>query len=229
MKKAKKIRITETFNSSRTMVLVLALTIFGITNFGANNAFAATTEWNSDISVGIIDSEYPENEINLKVTTYSNNGLSLVWDEPNLSDNLVVVGYQILRKTLDSDYITIVDNTPSTETSYIDDELAADYYGYKIVPITEHEPSDQVTMHGIDRNNNLFNSYLAGQELLAQYTLNEILNEKSIQNNFSDEPITYYSEFLKRSEDPVLQRNIALEILKAEQIFNLQFNIEINH
>jgi len=97
------------------------------------------------------------------------------------------------------------------------------------VPIIENEPADKITMHGIDRNNNMFDSYMLGQELVAQNTLNEILNEKSIQKNSMPEPFTYEYDFLKRSEDPILQKNILNEIIKAQKIFYEKFVVTINH
>ena len=203
--------------------------IFTITSLNPNTVFADTTEWNSEILVGILESENTENGINVKVSTISNNGLKIEWSEPNLTENLLVTGYQILRKTLDNNYSVLVENTKSLETSYIDDGLVSNYYGYKILPITVNMPSDQITLHGIDRNNNLFASYLAGQELIAQQTLEKILNTKTIQNNSLEKPKTHHYEFLKRSEDPVLQHNISIELLKAEKIFSQYFNVQINH
>ncbi len=203
--------------------------IYGVIEGYPQDVFAITTEWKSDIQVGFLEPKNSEYDTNLKISTISNNELKLEWQEPILLDNLDVVGYKIFRKTINSDYITIIENTKSTETIYIDKELSVDYYGYKIVPLIENEPSDKITMHGIDRNNNMFDSYMLGQELVAQNTLNKILNEKSIQKTSIPEPFTYEYDFLKRSEDPILQKNISNEIIKAQKIFYEKFVITINH
>ena len=209
--------------------LLLSLMIYGVIEGYPQDVFAITTEWKSDIQVGFLEPKNSEYDTNLKISTISNHELKLEWQEPTLLDNLDVVGYKIFRKTINSDYVVILENTKSTETIYIDKELSADYYGYKIVPIIENEPSDKITMHGIDRNNNMFDSYLLGQELVAQNTLNKILNEKSIQKNSMPQPFTYEYDFLKRSEDPILQKNISNEIIKAQKIFYEKFVVTINH
>lgn len=192
-------------------------------------AYGIVTEWNSNISVGIMDSPQFENGIEIKIETISVDGLKIEWNNPPLSNDLIITGYEISRKSLDGTYEVIIKNTNSTATTYFDLNLPPGYYGYKIIPITEKKPSDQLTMHGIDRQSNLFLTYVLGQELLAKSTMNDILNGRTIQNNSIKEPFSHYYNPLKRTEDPVLQNQILLEISKAEQLFSQKYNIQTNH
>jgi hypothetical protein len=215
--------------SKLLIILAFALTISSFLEIELPNAFATTTEWISEISVGILETEPTALGIDLQIITHSNDGLKLEWNAPQISDNQILTGYEILRKTSYSDYVVIVKNLNPTKTTYLDLELPIGYYGYLIKPILDKKPYDPVTKHGIDRKNNMFNSYLVGQELLAKQTLNKILSEKSIQKESIEEPLTHYSNFLKRSEDPILQNQIKQEILKAEKIFFQKFYVQVNH
>jgi len=154
--------------------IIVSIVCAGILIANANNAFAETLEWKSEFLAGILPTEPSEFDINLKVSTFSNNELKLDWDEPDVSNNLVVVGYEIMRKTIDTEYNILVENTYSTETSYIDGELSKNYYGYKIIPITERKILEPISKHGIDRNNIWFNIYKQGQELLAQEAMEQL-------------------------------------------------------
>ncbi len=168
--------------------------IFTIGLLGMNNAYAETLEWKSKFLAGILPTEPSEFDINLKVSTFSNNELKLDWNEPNVSNNLVTVGYKIMRKTIDAEYNILVENTYSTETSYIDGELSKNFYGYKIIPITERKKPEPISKHGIDRNHAWFNIYKQGQELLAIELLEQFcsscFDEEFAQMNdiFSYEP-----------------------------------------
>ena len=155
------------------LAIIVTIVCTGILIANANNAFAETLEWKSEFLAGILPTEPSEFDINLKVSTHSNNALQLDWNEPNVSNNLVVVGYKIMRKTIDTEYNILVENSYSTETSYIDGELSKNYYGYKIIPITETKP-EPISEHGIDRNHAWFNIYKQGQALLAQSILEKI-------------------------------------------------------
>ena len=220
---------SKTYFLTSGMFLLLAVIVLGFSEVETQNAFATTTEWRSEIQVGFLSTEKSEYEMNLQISTISNHGLKLDWQKPTVSENSEVVGYKIFRKTINTNYITIVENTNSSETFYIDEKLPANYYGYKVEPIIEYKTPDKITMHGIDRNNNMFNSYLLGQELVAQHTLEKILNENPIQKKSIDEPFSYEFNFLKRSEDPILQQNITNEITKAQKIFAEKFVVTINH
>ncbi len=87
---------------------------------------------------------------------------------------------------------------------------------------------DEITSHLFDRNHVLFDTYMKGQELLAQHTLNSILVDK-IQNIESEEPNTHYSIFLKRSEDVDLQKKIVYEKHLATKTFNQLFDVKQNY
>jgi len=77
---------------------------------------------------------------------------------------------------------------------------------------------DGITSHGYDRTNARFDNYKLGQELLAKQTLDSMIRGE-IQNNSMDEPITHYSEFLKRSENPELQQSFVDSKLHAYHTF----------
>lgn len=225
-----KLHIIRNITTSK-LIIILAFTIAApsFLEIDFPEAFATTTEWKSEISVGILETQHSEFGIDFQVITHSNNGLKLEWSQPQISDNQILTGYEIFRKTSYTNYVIIVENLNPTESTYLDLDLSIGYYGYLIKPILEKKPSDSITKHGIDRNHNLFSSYLFGQELLAQQTLNKILNAKSLQKNSTEEPLTHYSSFLKRTEDPILQSQIKQEILKAEKIFFHNFDVQINH
>jgi hypothetical protein len=221
--------IRKIFTSKLIIILALMIGFSSFLEINLPEAFATTSEWKSEISVGILDMEPSAFGIDLQIITFSNDGLKLQWNTPEISDDQILTGYQIFRKTSNTDYVNIVENLNPTTTTYLDLELPIGYYGYLIKPIFDKKPSDPITKHGIDRKNNLFNSYLLGQELLAKQTLNKILNEKSIEKKSIEEPLTHYSSFLKRTDDPILQNQIKQEILKAEKIFFQKFYVQVNH
>ena len=212
-------------------MLALTISIVGIDNLSTevNHAFAETLEWNSHITAGILPTEPSEFDTRVVVSTYSTNALKLEWQEPDLPSNKVTVGYEILRRTIDTEYLTVVKITESTKTSYIDVDLPKGYYGYQIIPIIENKQPEPISMHGIDRNHSMFETYVKGQELLAKTTLNEIMHGKSIQNDSLEEPKTYYYDPIARVDDPLLQSKIIKEIIRAIQLFDLLFDVHINH
>jgi len=88
---------------------------------------------------------------------------------------------------------------------------------------------DGTTMQGIDRNNAWFNTYMKGQELLAQQTLNEMLGGKLGYYDSLNDPITIDYNPIKRTEDFELQQNLAFENYKAYQIFKQITDVKRNH
>jgi len=72
---------------------------------------------------------------------------------------------------LDAEYITLIENTYSLETSFVDDNLQKGFYGYKVISVTKKHDPQIISMHGIDRNHSLFDAYLKGQQLLAEALL----------------------------------------------------------
>ena len=116
---------------------------------------------------------------------------------------------------------TAIDETGNTWTW--DREWTRDF-----VPLGKID--NGMTSHGYDRNHVQFETYKKGQELIAEYKLNEILDGKLIHNDELKESITFYGKFLSRSEDVVLQNAIKYEKLRAEQLFSTLFeNVGHNH
>jgi len=199
--------------------------IFTIGLLGMNNAYAETLEWKSKFLAGILPTEPSEFDINLQVSTFSNNELKLDWNEPNVSNNLVTVGYKIMRKTIDTEYNILVENTYSTETSYIDSELSKNFYGYKIIPITERKKLEPVSDHGIDRNNPWFNVYKQGQELLAKQVLEQLCSS-CFDEEFAEINDIFSYELPKRTYklyDPEIQNKMLQESKIAENTLRQMF------
>jgi len=141
------IRVTKYF-----LLIILGLSL-GIMTLNVEDVYSATTQWSSDFTAGILKTESSEFGINLQVSTFDKNALKLDWQEPDTNDK--IVGYKILRKTLNIEYITHVENTNSLETSFVDVNLQKGYYGYKVIPVTQKHDPQIISMHGIDRNHSL--------------------------------------------------------------------------
>jgi len=202
------------------LAIIVAIVCTGILIGNANNAFAETTEWKSEFLAGILPTELSEFDINLQVSTFSNNELKLDWNESDVSNNLVVVGYKIMRKTIDTEYNILVENTYSTETSYMDGELSKNYYGYKIIPITEREKPEPISKHGIDRDHALFNTYKQGQELLAKQSLGQLCPSCS-DKEFAEINNIFAYDFSKRNDkllDLERQNKMIFESERAQKI-----------
>lgn len=91
---------------------------------------------------------------------------------------------------------------------------------------------DSITMHGLDRNNNLFKSYINGQRLLAQESFNQQVNGKTIQNQEFSNP-NYYayipSNFDESEYEELLPKRIFEEMKKAKELFSILYDIKVNH
>jgi len=146
-------------------VIIILGASLGIMTLNVQDAYSETTQWSSDFTAGILKTEPSEFGTNLKISTFDKNAIKLEWQEPDIDKK--IIGYQILRKTLDAEYITHIENTNSLETSFVDENLQKGYYGYKIIPVTQKHDPQIISMHGIDRNHSLFDAYMKGQELLA--------------------------------------------------------------
>jgi len=207
------------------LAIIVAIVCTGILIANANNAFAETSEWKSEFLAGILPTEPSEFDINLQVSTFSNNELKLDWNESDVSNNLVVVGYKIMRKTIDTEYDILVENTHSVETSYIDGELSKNYYGYKIIPITEREKPEPISKHGIDRNHTWFNIYKQGQELLAKQSLEQLCSS-CFEKEFAEINDIFSYEFPKqisKLSDPEVQYKMIFESERAQKIMDNLF------
>ncbi len=150
-------------------VIIILGASFGVLSLNVDDAYSETMQWESDFTAGILKTEPSEFGIDLKVSTFDKNAIKLEWQEPDTDKK--IVGYQILRKTLDVEYITHIENTNSLETFFVDENLQKGYYGYKIIPVTQKHEPQIISMHGIDRNHSLFDAYLIGQQLLAEFLL----------------------------------------------------------
>ena len=79
--------------------------------------------------------------------------------------------------------------------------------------------SEPIAQNGIDRNHPVFNTYKAGQELLA----NQIWNSAQVQSVVPDS-FAYEFDGINRMEDPQLQKTILEQIQKAQQIFEQKYD-----
>ncbi len=150
-------------------VLIILGASFGVLSLNADDAYSETMQWESEFTAGILKTEPSEFGIDLKVSTFDKNAIKLEWQEPDTDKK--IVGYQILRKTLNTEYITHIENTNSLDTSFVDENLQKGYYGYKVIPVTQKHVPQIISMHGIDRNHSLFDAYMKGQQLLAEALL----------------------------------------------------------
>lgn len=150
-------------------VIIFLGVLIGALNLNAENAYSEIMQWESEFTVGILKTEPSEYGIDLKVLTFDKNSIKLEWQEPNI--NKKIMGYQILRKTLDTEYTIYIENTNSLDTNFVDENLLKGYYGYKVIPVTQKHEPQIISMHGIDRNHSLFDVYMIGQQLLAKAIL----------------------------------------------------------
>jgi len=155
--------------ATKYFLLIILGASLGIMSLNVEDAYSETTQWSSDFTAGILKTEPSEFGLYLRVSTFDKNAIKLEWQEPNTDKK--IVGYQILRKTLDTEYIKHIENTNSLETSFVDENLQKGFYGYKVIPVTQKHDPQIISMHGIDRNHSLFDAYLIGQQLLAEALL----------------------------------------------------------
>jgi len=155
--------------TTKYFLLIILGASLGIMSLVVQDAYSETMQWESEFTAGILKTEPSEFGLDLIVSTFDKNTIKLEWQEPDTDKK--IVGYQILRKTLDTEYITHIENTNSLETSFVDDNLQKGFYGYKVIPVTQKHDPQIISMHGIDRNHSLFDAYLKGQQLLAEALL----------------------------------------------------------
>jgi len=155
--------------ATKYFLLIILGASLGIMSLNGEDVYSETMQWESEFTAGILKTEPSEFGLDLKVSTFDKNAIKLEWQEPDTDKK--IVGYQILRKTLDTEYITYIENTNSLDTSFVDANLQKGFYGYKIIPVTKKHDPQIISMHGIDRNHSLFDPYLKGQQLLAEAIL----------------------------------------------------------
>lgn len=211
----------------------LGMIIFGMFVFFSsttNLVFAQESlSWKSEYLVGILDSER-DALIPVIVTTFSKDSLKLEWEKPEISKTQKIIGYEILRKDINFDYQSVVEISNPKKTSYIDMNLEQGYYGYKVVPVLQKMKSDKITMHGIDRTHYLFPMYVEGQQLLAQYSLNQNCLRCSDESFEEIDNIFQYEfpEENKRTKNKY-QLNLESETLRTKNLFDLIFKIRNNY
>jgi len=153
----------------RYFVIFILGASFGVLSLNADDTYSETMQWESEFTAGILKTEPSEFGLDLRVSTFDKNAIKLEWQEPNTGKK--IIGYQILRKTMDTEYITHIENTNSSDTSFVDENLQKGFYGYKVIPVSQKPDPQIISMHGIDRNHSLFDAYLKGQQLLAEALL----------------------------------------------------------
>lgn len=120
--------------------------------------------------------------------------------------------------------ITEVENNHAVDEErnhwFFDKEWIKEYVpqGKIIDPISKY--------HGIDRNHAYFETYLEGQKLIASNTLDQLLGGKSIQDESPEKSFSYDYKWVLRSDDVVLQKNIKLEMLKAQQLYETMYHMK---
>ena len=84
----------------------------------------------------------------------------------------------------------------------------------------------------MDRNNNLFKSYINGQILLAHESFNQQVHGKTIQNHEFSNLNNYGflpSNFDEDEYEELLQKRILNEVDNAEELYSRIYEIKINH
>ena len=194
-----------------------------------NIVFAESISWKSEYLVGILNYDN-ESQIPITVTTFSKDSLKVEWSPPTISANELLEGYEIQRKSINTEFSTIVPIYDSKKTVYVDSDLEEGYYAYNVIPIINNQKADEITTHGIDRYHILFLIYMKGQELLAENTLKQncikCFDEEfnKIDNTFKYE----FSEITKR-QNSQFQDTLSFEITKAKNFFGKLFDVKNNH
>ena len=169
--------------TTKYFVIIILGTLFGILSLNVDDVYSETMQWESEFTAGILKIEPSEFGLDLKVSTFDKSAIKLEWQEPDTDKK--IVGYQILRKTLNTEYVTHIENTNSSDTSFVDEELQKGFYGYKVIPVTQKHDPQIISMHGIDRNHSFFDAYMKGQQLLAEALL-KISCPACIEEPFSE-------------------------------------------
>lgn len=98
--------------------------------------------------------------------------------------------------------------------------------------VSQEKFLDSLSMHGIDRNNNMFEAYVKGQALLAQQAFSKQVSGKLIQNPDFENKENYkfiISNFDEVSYEKFLQQRILNEQDIAKKRFSTLYEIEHNH
>ncbi len=94
---------------------------------------------------------------------------------------------------------------------------------WKMDYVSQGKIDDGLTSQGIDRNNLRFSSYKQGQALIAEYNLKTSADGSLIQSKSVGESKSYDADFIKRSDNIVLQNRMAYELERANDLFADKF------
>ena len=89
--------------------------------------------------------------------------------------------------------------------------------------VSQGKIDDGLTSQGIDRNNLKFNAYKQGQALIAEYNLKTSADGSLIQSKSVGESKSYDADFIKRSDNIMLQNRMAYELERANDLFADKF------
>lgn len=94
---------------------------------------------------------------------------------------------------------------------------------WKMDYVSQGKIDDGLTSQGIDRNNLRFDTYKQGQALIAEYNLKTSADGSLIQSKTVGESKSYDADFIKRSDNIVLQNRMAYELERANDLFADKF------
>jgi len=94
---------------------------------------------------------------------------------------------------------------------------------WKMDYVSQGKIDDGLTSQGIDRNNLRFSSYKQGQALIAEYNLKTSADGSLIQSKSVGESKSYEADFIKRSDNIMLQNRMAYELERANDLFADKF------
>jgi len=94
---------------------------------------------------------------------------------------------------------------------------------WKMDYISQGKIDDGLTSQGIDRKNVRFSSYKQGQALIAEYNLKTSPDGSLIESKSVGESKSYDADFIKRSDNIMLQNRMAYELERANDLFADKF------
>jgi len=114
---------------------IVGIAIFAVGSM--NIVFAESISWKSEYLVGILNYEN-ESFIPIKISTFSIDSLKVEWESPLVSATQILEGYEIQRRTMDSEFSTIIPLYDSKKTVFVDKNLDEGYYAYNVIPIIKN-------------------------------------------------------------------------------------------
>ena len=145
---------------------------------------------------------------------YYNDGVEIIGDSLNPPAKHQVSHKGKLFEITESGKNVAVDQDGNSWT--FDKQWKMDY-------VSQGKIDEGLTSQGIDRNNLRFNTYKQGQALIAEYNLKTSVDGSMIQSKSVGESKSYDADFIKRSDDIMLQNRIAYELERANDLFADKF------